>query len=437
MGEILILFVCLLLISVCFIAVAKSGKRTTIKKQKVEIPQVIQGAFRAFAEDLLEEERILLQEAKITNWEMKEEVEFDKGSFKFYKLEYNIVPEETVYNAKGMALNSKEIFLKAGIKDSLVALFYEETQEIFEISFMPEHRVSIQGGKAYIESTYRNIMERFPIEEYSLVLNNQKITLWDNISENETLKGFLEELNCVRTKAEKDFAYSAQFIDTYENEDIQICSLVLFERKKELIYRIRAKNYKAETIRGISVGSTVQELKEKYSINLSFLEDFNGAGAAYGYIPEDETNCYIAFKVEEGLITEIIITEDFEERPFKPKEGFMDQDVPWIAEDYESKLTEKYAREIYLGQHKSDLDPKQVFNIFVANNCQLGSIIQKGLWKDDKIKKEQVYFAICENIEEKAKTYYEIKIKQIVIKTFINETPIWVVTHQRSQKKRG
>lgn len=436
MGEILVLLICVILIVVCF-AVAKSGKQLGIHTYKQPIPDVIQSAFRDYADSLLLEEGILIQEAKVTNWETLEEIPFDKGMFTYSKIEYNIEPENPVQNAQGIVLNSREIFAKAGIKDTIIVLFYKEEEDIFEISFMPEHRISMQGYKAYIDSRYRNLKEMFPLEEYSLVLEDKEITLWDDLAEKKSMLESIEGMTLTRTKAEGEFAYSAQYIDVYENNDIQICSWVQFEKKRELIYSIKAKTYKSKTLRDISVGSTVQELKDKYSLNLSFLEDFNGEGPIYGFIPEDETNCYIGFKAEEGIISEIIITDSFGERPFMPKDGYIDQDIPWIEVSYEEKLTEKYARALYLGQHKVDLDPTQVFNTFVANNCKLGSIIQKGLWKENVFEQEKIYFAICDNDENNNKLYAEVKLKQVIINTFTKDTPIWVITHKRSQQKRG
>jgi len=259
------------------------------------------------------------------------------------------------------------------------------------------------------------------------------LTLWENIAD----QSLFEDLTVARTMAEGDFASAGQYIDILENQDIQIHSWIQFERKKELVFSLTAKTKNVETPRGIHVGSSVQELKEKYPSDLSFTEDLNGQGPAYGYIPQDQSNRYIGFRTKDDIINEIIITDSFGPRPFEPKDGYIDQDIPWIEDDYGEKLTEKYARSIYLGQHKVDLDPRQVFNIFVTNNFEAVSILQKGLWREYEEGKVLVYFVICENPNDKSKLYVEVKLKQIPRTTPNGNTTIWVVSHHRSQKKRG
>lgn len=432
MAETIILIICIAFIAICF-ASAKSGKRKDNQEEILIIPEPIQISFREFADNLLATEGILLEEAKISRWEPVSEVVYDHGIFYYYRIEYNLVPETPVETVQGIVLNSKEIFEMFGIKDEVIVLFYKENLEIYEVSFISERRLTMQGYKAYIDSRYTNVQEWETLDEYSVCIDGKRLTLWENIA-GESL---FEDLTVARTMAEGDFASSAQYIDILENEDIQIHSWIQFERKKELIFTLTAKTHKVETSRGIRVGSTVQELKEKYPLNLSFSEDLNEQGPTYGYIPEDQSNRYIGFRAKDGIINEIIITDSFGERPFKPKDGYIDQDIPWIGDDYEEKLTEKYARAIYLGQHKVDLDPRQVFNIFVTNNFEAISILQKGLWKEYEEGKELVYFVICENSNDKSKLYVEVKLKQIPIKTPTDDTSIWVVSHHRSQKKRG
>lgn len=432
MTETIILIVCIFFIAICFV-VAKSGKTKDKQEDVAVIPDSIQLAFRDFADNLLATEGILLEEAKIVSWEPVSEVVYGNGIFQYYRIEYNLVPETPVETAQGIVLNSREIFERFVFKDDVIVLFYKEKQEIYEISFIAERRLTMQGYKAYIDTRYRNVEEWETLDEYSVSIDGLRFTLWENIAE----KSLMDNLAVVRNMAEGDFASVSQYIDIYENQDIEIHSWIQFERKRELVFKLIAKTHKVETRRGIHVGSTIQELKEKYPSDLSFLVDFDGQGPTYGYIPQDKSSRYIGFRTEDGIIIEIIITDSFGERPFKPKDGYIDQDIPWIEEEYKEKLTEKYARAIYLGQHKVDLDPRQVFNQFVTNNFEAVSILQKGLWKEYEEGKVLVYFIICENPKDKSKLYVEVKLKQIPIKTPTNDTSIWVVSHHRSQKKRG
>lgn len=432
MTETIILIMCIVFIAICFVA-AKSDKKKDNQDDILIIPEPVQISFREFADNLLAKEGILLEEAKIISWEPISEVVYGDGIFHYYRIEYNLVPETPVETAQGIVLNSKEIFEMFGIKDEVIVLFYKENQEIFEVSFISERRLTMQGYKAYIDTRYTNVKEWETLDEYSVYIEGKRLTLWENIAD----QSLFDDLTVARTIAEGDFASAAQYIDILENQDIQIHSWIQFERKKELVFSLTAKTKNVETLRGIHVGSSVQELKEKYPSDLAFTEDLNGQGPAYGYIPQDQSSRYIGFRTKDDIINEIVITDSFGPRPFEPKDGYIDQDIPWIEDDYGEKLTEKYARSIYLGQHKVDLDPRQVFNIFVTNNFEAVSILQKGLWREYEEGKVLVYFVICENPNDKSKLYVEVKLKQIPIRTPNGNTTIWVVSHHRSQKKRG
>lgn len=434
MAEVVVFIICLILITIGFIFELKTGEKKKKPKEAVIIPEVVQVAFRNFADKLLAEKEILLEEAKIKDWQSLEAVSYEQGIFKYYRIEYSLMPQSPVETTGGMILNSREILERFGFKGDMVALFYEENEDIFEISFLPETQITMMGGcRAYIDTRYNNTKIWVPLEEYSMRINGIQLTLFENMAE----KPMSEELIATRHLAEGDFASTAQYTETLENDDIEISSWIQFERKRELIYSLRAKTNKIETFRGIHTGCTVQELKEKYPSDLSYNEDLNGNGPAYGYIPQDGTDRYIAFKANEEIISEIFIANGFGVRPFQPEEGYVDQDIPWIEDSYEEKLTEKYARALYLGQHKMDSDPKQVFNQYVTKNFESISVVKKGLWKDNQKDKEQIYFVICENPQDKSKLYVEIKLTQIHITKYTNNTIIWVVTHHRSQKKRG
>ncbi|MHC1723330.1 MAG: hypothetical protein AB9836_09020 [Aminipila sp.] len=202
-------------------------------------------------------------------------------------------------------------------------------------------------------------------------------------------------------------------------------------RKRELVYWIKSFNPVAETHRGIHVGSSLEELKEKYRGDLAYEADFKGAGPCYGFIPKDDSNRYIAFFVSEEKVTEIWITDGFDERPFKKFTGFVENDVKWQEYDYSEKLTERYAREIYVGQHKSDYDPDKVFNSFVAKELPMVTIIEHGVLQDSP--GEKVYYLICHKREGNEKLHMEVKLKRIKLLNSVTAEEIWIVEKYRSQ----
>lgn len=433
---------CISLIGVCFYAASKSGgsnKKSTVNDKR--IPKDIQKAFKSYIIEIMAEKGILLKTARITAMHKIEEIPHQSGCFVYALLDILLEPAientEEDGETQGLILNTRELLSKAGIKDDIIVLYFreeneEEEPECYEISFIPGQRAKMQGYKAYVEKRYKDVAEKWPMPGYEVKLNGCEVALWDNLAEKE-----LFDIPKTRTKAKEEFAYYAQYVDVYEDDDIEIKTWIQFERKKELVFSIRCKSYKAETPAGIRVGSTVEHIKEAYGNDLAYLDDFQGEGPAYGYIPADDTNRYIAFKAENGIITEILITDGFDGRIFIPKDGYVDQDIPWIEVDYSEKLTEKFGRELYLGQHKMEADVRQVFNTFVTNNFEPGSVLEKGLWKEYEGGRECKYYLICRGTQEGEKIFAEIRMKKISIETFTSATDIWVVSHYRKQERRG
>ncbi|MBN7774485.1 hypothetical protein [Clostridium aminobutyricum] len=424
MTGIWILIVGLILLLIVFFCATKSDK----KKPSADISPELQAAFKSFAEDVVKPLGIGIEESRIENLKLLSEVPFEDGVFRYYSFEYGIIPTNAVENEQGIVLNSQEILEQAGLAGNPVLLYFEVNNKISEISVLPDSRIAEAGFVGYIENRYAHIKDWEIKEEYSFLIEDDKFSLWENLA----ATSLLSEASKIRERTTPPLSYSAQYIDTWETEDIEIQSMVFFEGKKELIYSMKTTSSRTSTFRGICVGCSVDELKEKYPKFLSYSELFMEKGPCYGFIPRDQTARYIAFFVDEKKVCEIWIADAFDERSFEEQNGYVDEDIEWVNYDYSDKLTERYAREIYLGKHRDVFDPWQVFHNYIIHEIGTADITDKGLWRgsDD----EKLFFIVYRETAIDKKTAVEVKMKKITLEKTTNNAQIWVVTKHRRQE---
>ncbi|QAT41785.1 hypothetical protein EQM06_00285 [Aminipila luticellarii] len=397
-------------------------------EEKKSMPEGLEPAFLQYCELLLTQLKLKIKEVELSQFKLLAEVPFEDGKFEYYSFDYSITPEKAVIDSNGIILNSRELLSKAGVKGNPLLLFFRKGEdEVSEISFPDDRDIAQKGYKGYINYRYSNLKDWSLDEEYSLKVDDHIITLWEN------LEGEAPFPYAVQTRERtRDFlSYTAQYTDTWEGQGIKVNTWIQFEKKRELIYWIKSTNPVAETHRGIHVGSTLQELKEKYRGDLAYEEDFKGAGDCFGFIPNDNTKRYIAFFVADEKVTEIWITDAFDERPFKKSFGYVDEDVKWQVYDYSDKLSERYAREIYVGQHKSDLDPDKVFNSFIAKELPMAAILETGLFKDGP--GERTYYIVCQKKESGEKFNIEVVLKRIKLEHSVAVEEIWAAEKYRTQ----
>ncbi|QHI72197.1 hypothetical protein [Aminipila terrae] len=417
------LIICILLIIISYFSL---NLYKPIEKRTM--PEGLEPAFLQYCEFLLAQLKLKLKEVNLSQYKLLAEVPFEDGKFEFYSFEYTITPEKAVIDNNGIILNSRELLSKGGMKGKPVLLFFRQgDQDISEISFPDDKEIAHKGYKGYVNYRYAN-MKDWPVEEeYSLKIDDHILMLWEN------LKGDAPFPYAVQTRERtRDFlSYTAQYTDTWEGQGIKVNSWIQFEKKRELVYWIKSTNPVAETNRGIHVGSSLMDLKDRYRGDLAYDEDFKGAGVCYGFIPKDDTTRYIAFFVKNEKVTEIWITDAFDERPFKKATGYVENDVKWQDYDYSDKISERYAREIYVGQHKSDFDPDKVFNSFVAKELPLLVIVEHGILKDGP--GEKTYYIVCQKKDSFEKFNIEVVLKRIKLEHSIAGEEIWVAEKYRSQ----
>ena len=438
MLQTLLLGICVASLGFCFWAANKTNKKE--KKSPVasvdRTPPELKAAFYDFASELMEKEHLTVQDLELVEHEMIREVPYDDGAFLFYLVDFLITPkdpfEELRYDHEGNEIDNPALGPKPKcFRGRIIMLFFRNKEGCSEIAFISEEKARNQGYNAYIDSRYAEAPIVEPSSEYKVIIGGQEIHLGDNIAGME-MEGFEK----TRVKAREIYAKHGYHMDYYDNEDVEIEVWVQFEHKREIITAIRLKTYKGELPTGIRVGSTVSQLKAAYS-ELSYLELYECLGPAYGYIPDDDTFRYVAFKVHDDYITEIVVHDGLNDRRFTPRDCYIDQDVPWIKVDNSDKFNEKYARSLYLGQNKADFEPRQVFNNFVAKTFELGSVIEKGVWREDPTTSTIKFYVICEIPSDDGfgRLYGEAELCQVAIESLTKDRRIWIVDRYRTQKK--
>lgn len=424
MREFIILVICIILIIIAFLSLIVIRK----PEPKKIMPEGLEAAFQQYCELLLTTLKLKIKDVELSRFKLLAEVPFEDGQFEYYSFDYVISPEKAVADANGIVLNSSELLSKGGLKGKPLLLFFRQGEDqTFEISFLDDRDIAQKGYKGYVNYRYANI-KNWPVdEEYVLKVDDNIIKLWQNLEGEPPFPYAVQ----TRERTQDFLSYTAQFTDTWEGQEIKVSSWIQFEKKRELIYWIKSFNPVAETHRGIHVGSSLEELKEKYRGDLSYEADFKGAGPCYGFIPKDDTNRYIAFFVSDEKVTEIWITDGFDERPFKKFTGYVENDVKWQDYDHSEKLTERYAREIYVGQHKSDYDSDKVFNSFVAKELPMVTVLEHGILQDGP--GEKVYYLVCHKREGHEKLNMEVKLKRIKLLNSVTAEEIWVAEKYRSQ----
>lgn len=422
MKEIIILVVCIVFIVIAFLSL-------TLRKpvQKKTMPQGLEKPFQQYCELLLATLTLKLREVELSGFKLLAEIPFEEGQFEYYTFDYSITPEKAVVNSHGIILNSSELLSKGGLKGRPLLLFYRQGEETYEVSFLDDRDIAQKGYRGYVNILYSNLKNPSISEDFSLKVEGNTISLWEN------LKGLPPFPFALKTRARTHdwLSSTARFTDTWEGQELKISTWIQFEKKRELIYLMKSTNPTAETNRGIHVGSTLEQLKSSYPRELAYDEDFKGAGICYGFIPKDGTNRYIAFFVESGKVKEIWITDGFDERPFEEPTGYVDDDVKWQEYDNSEKLTERYAREIYVGQHKADLDPEKVFNSFVGKELHMMNVIKFGILEESP--GQRIYFIICQKKDGTEGLNVEVKLRRIKLPNSVTGEEIWITDSYRSQ----
>lgn len=422
--TVFILMISFLLLGIVFVSI--SFKRTVVKKT---LPENMEERFMQYCDMFLANIKIKAVEVKLEHIKQIGEVPFEDGMFEYYNFDFSLIPDKSVSDSKGIVLTTDQLLEKAGMKGKPVMLFFRDGEETYELSFVSAKEIARRGQEGYVYFRYANIKNPAPRDEYSVIFNDERIRLWENIRGNAPFEGAAQ----TRERNHDILSNIAQFSDTWEGIGIRISSWVQFERKLEMIYRIKITGEEIETDRGVKVGSSIGELKRLYPQRLAYNPDFKGSGPCYGFIPDDKSFRYIAFFVANGKVTEIWVTDGFDERPFEMPDGNVDDDVDWIEIDNSDKFSDRYAREIYVGQHKTAFDAEKVFHSFVAKELVELNISDMGEMKSSPGQKE--YYIIGQKRNQPITTYVEVLLKRVKLLNSVTGDEIWVVDRYRMQSK--
>ena len=420
----------ILIFSILCLGAALMGitlKRTVPKK---EMPENIEERFEQYCNTFLANIKISAKEVTVEKLRQIAEVPFEGGNFEFYRFNYTLIPSKAVTDKNGLVMTTEQLLERANFKDTPIMLFYRIGDRTCELTFVGETEIARHTDFAgYIKFRYADIKNPQPLDEYSMLIDGERIRLWENLRGNAPFEG------AVRTRERNNDILNnmAQFSDTWEGKGIRISAWVQFETKLEMIYRIKIDSGQAVTNRGIHIGNTVEELKQAYPDRLAYDADFKGGGACYAYIPDDKSYRYIAFFVSGGTVREIWITDGLNERPFKMPAGKVDDDVMWEIVDNREKFSERHAREIYVGQHKTEFDVEKVFHSFLAKEMNDLTVIDTAEMRANP--GEKMYQVIGRRKNQPATVYMEVLLKRVTLLNSVTGDEIWVVDKYRSQLK--
>lgn len=172
-------------------------------------------------------------------------------------------------------------------------------------------KVVLENGQGEKENS-SNIENNNGMKEFSITLEGKQISLmdWDDEADLEGILGKAQQEDLYRLGAESD-----TFAGSYMKE-IQFSGLAikLFSPKdngtKFYILSMETDDPKYQTIRGIKVGDSLEDLSAKYP-ELIPIPDGREDANNRGYSFQDGAYNYITFEVENGVIVYIRIYHEF------------------------------------------------------------------------------------------------------------------------------
>ncbi len=423
MKEIIILIACITGLIVALISLI--NKPGVLKK---EMPEELDRRLRRYFDLALAKLTVSVKDLEMSNFKELAEVTFDDGQFEFYSFDYVVSTDKAVQDKNGLVLNTTEMLKRCGLVGEPILYFFRSDDQMYEINFVQEREIAARGYKGLLSARYNFTVDFPDTIEYALIYNGKSLRLWDNLMGYEPYDGFIKTVD----RNETPLGEAIKRTDTWEYSQTKVQTMVIFQRKKEYVYWISTKNPYFETVRGIHVGSSIADLKNAYGKTLNYDSDFKGGGPCYGYVPEDGTNCYIAFYAIDGHVSEIWVTMSFDDRPFAERDKYIDNDVPWVFHDNSEKFTERFAREMYVGQHKSETDVDKVYQSFVAHMLLGVNVIHDGIMEEQP--GERMYYIKCEKKDRSSGLNVEVVLKRVTLPASVTNERIWVVERYRSQK---
>ena len=106
-----------------------------------------------------------------------------------------------------------------------------------------------------------------------------------------------------RVEDSKDMAYTWQF---YTKQGLEVCAETSEERMASVVSIVATKPCSLKTKRGIGIGSTAEEVREKYK------DVVNAAESNDGLIVAGDIYAGLTFAIEKGKVTRIFIGQDAE-----------------------------------------------------------------------------------------------------------------------------
>ena len=180
----------ILIFSILCLGTALMGitlKRTVPKK---EMPENIEERFEQYCNTFLANIKISAKEVTVEKLRQIAEVPFEGGNFEFYRFNYTLIPSKAVTDKNGLVMTTEQLLERANFKDKPIMLFYRIGDRTCELTFVGETEIARHTDFAgYIKFRYADIKNPQPLDEYSMLIDGERIRLWENLRGNAPFEG--------------------------------------------------------------------------------------------------------------------------------------------------------------------------------------------------------------------------------------------------------
>ncbi|MHC1721689.1 MAG: hypothetical protein AB9836_00645 [Aminipila sp.] len=344
---------------------------------------------------------IKIDQYEISKIKLVDQVPYSEGGkFNFYEVKVRLKPENSQQideiekrdQIKFTRDNKGWIVKNSGIGDIFISA-YDDGKKLYEFLWLigkqlPRTKKGELDFKSYIDYRYEQINPMKIDEEYSLTLNDNKIS----IGENYKGKIPLNDAQVVKRDSGDLMRGFTSHREIWKAKELCAETYCYFERHYEPVLRMVTTDPNVKTNRGISVGKSEEELFNAYGVdNLvfssksfggewlnSFAEEQNQLKenenwTCFGFTGKDDTQNYIAFYMNEGKVAAIEMGTGFDYKPFVKEEIQYPLEVePLINDHIDEPSVMKY--DVVIPKVKTSVNGSDNFNALIQLDFQ--NIIQ-------------------------------------------------------------
>nr|WP_315023181.1 hypothetical protein [uncultured Aminipila sp.] len=340
---------------------------------------------------------INIEQYEISKVKLVKQVPYSEGgTFDFYEINLRLKPKNTQQldeiekRDQIKFTRDKEgwIVKNPGIGDIYISA-YDDGKKLYEFLWLiekqlPRTKKGELDFKSYIEYRYEQIKPMKIEDEYTLTLNDSKIS----IGENYKGKIPLDDARVVKSDSGDLMSGFTSHREVWKTKELCAETYCYFERHYEPVLRMVTTDSKVETNRGINVGKSEEELFNAYGVDNLFFSSKSFGGewlnsfaeeqkvlkgnedwTCLGFTGKDDTQNYIAFYMNEGKVAAIEMGTGFDYKPFAKEEIQYPLEVdPLINDHIDEPNVMKY--DVVIPKVKTSVNGSDNFNALIQLDFQ-------------------------------------------------------------------